>query len=45
MCTEYKVKIKNWTGAMTTAKNEVFIRLLPENFYLVVGEINLWWGE
>ena len=24
---EYEVRIKNWTGAMTTAKNEVFIGL------------------
>ena len=26
VCTEYQVK-KNWTGAMTTAKNEVFVGL------------------
>ena len=37
--------LKKWTGAMTTAKNEVFIGLQPENFYLVVGEISPWWGE
>ena len=29
---------------MTTAKNEVFVGLEPENFYLVVGEVSLWWG-
>ena len=44
MCIEYEVK-KHWTGAMTTAKNEVFIGLSPENFCLVVGEISLWWGQ
>ena len=38
-----KLKNKNCTGAMTTAKNEVFIGLLHETCYLV-GGINLWWG-
>ena len=36
---------KKWTGAMTTAKSEVFIGSSLENFYLVVGGISLWWGE
>ena len=39
----YEVK-KNWTGVMTTATNEDFIGLQPENFYLVVG-IKIWWGS
>ena len=30
---------------MTTAINEVFVGLEPENFCLVVGEISLWWGN
>ena len=44
MCTEYEVQIKNWTGAMTTAKNEVFIGLWPKDFYLV-GGIKIWCGS
>ena len=39
----YRVEVKkHWTGAMTTAKNEVFIGLSTQDFYLVVGEISLW---
>ena len=40
---EYEDK-KNGTGAMTTAKNKVFIELLLENCYLV-GGMNFWWGD
>ena len=34
---EYDVKIKMVQEQMTTVKNEVFIGLLQENFYLVGG--------
>ena len=34
--------MKNWTGAMTAAKSEVFIGLEPEKFYLVVGATSVW---
>ena len=33
--------VKNGTGAMAAAKNEVFIGLLHEDCYLVRGGINL----
>ena len=39
---EYEVKIKNGTGSMTTAKNEVLNWLLLKNCYSV-GAMNLWW--
>ena len=29
---------------MTTVKNEIFIGLQPENFYLMGEGISLWWG-
>ena len=32
----------NGTGATTASKNEVFIWLLQENYYLV-GSIKIWW--
>ena len=36
-CTEYEEKKNNDLGAMTTAKNKIFIGLMLENCYLVGG--------
>ena len=41
---EYEVKIKIGAGAMATVKNEVFIGLLHENFYLVGNELTFGGG-
>ena len=39
----YEVKIKNGTGAMTTAKMKL---LLSYNLKIVIQcSMNLWWGE
>ena len=42
-CIYKEYEVKNATVPMTTAKNEVVIGLLHENYYLVRG-IDLWWG-
>ena len=42
-CTHKEYEVKNATVPMTTAKNEVVIGLLHENYCLVRG-IGLWWG-
>ena len=39
MYKEYDFKIKKGAGVMTTVKNQVFISLLHENFYLVGREL------
>ena len=41
-CIYKEYEVKNATVPMTTAKNEVVIGLLHENYYLVRG-IDLWW--
>ena len=38
---EYEAKMKNGTGSMTRAKNEVFNWLLLNNYFLV-GAMNRW---